>query len=77
MCGVSACENMQKRVSHGETVRVGSSAIIKQVVILSESGRHRAPVLLCMCFSDVGKAAVCAAVPNNAFHQCFKNVLAL
>src|SRR4029434_758779 len=27
MCGVSACENMQKRVSHGETVRVGSSAI--------------------------------------------------
>ena len=25
MCGVSACENMQKRVSHGETVRVGSS----------------------------------------------------
>ena len=26
MCGVSACENMQKRVSHGETVRVGSSA---------------------------------------------------
>ena len=25
LCGVSACENMQKRVSHGETVRVGSS----------------------------------------------------
>ena len=25
MCGVRACENMQKRVSHGETVRVGSS----------------------------------------------------
>ena len=25
MCGVSACENMQKRVSHGETVWVGSS----------------------------------------------------
>ena len=24
MCGVTACENMQKRVSHGETVRVGS-----------------------------------------------------
>ena len=46
-------------------------------LLLSESGRRRAPVLLCMCFSDVGKAAVCAAVPNNAFHQCFKNVLAL
>ena len=29
MCGVSACENMQKRVSHGETVRVGSSALMK------------------------------------------------
>ena len=27
MCGVRACENMQKRVSHGETVRVGSSDI--------------------------------------------------
>ena len=25
MCCVSACENMQKRVSHGETVTVGSS----------------------------------------------------
>ena len=25
MSGVNACENMQKRVSHGETVRVGSS----------------------------------------------------
>ena len=25
MCGVRACENMQKCVSHGETVRVGSS----------------------------------------------------
>src|SRR4029434_9455021 len=28
MCGVSACENMQKRVSHGETVRVGSSDMV-------------------------------------------------
>ena len=28
MCGVRACENMQKRVSHGKTVRVGSSEII-------------------------------------------------
>ena len=28
MCGVRACGNMQKRVSHGETVRVGSSVII-------------------------------------------------
>ena len=28
MCGVRACENMQKRVSHGEIVRVGSSVII-------------------------------------------------
>ncbi len=27
MCGVSACENRQNRVSHGESVRVGSSAI--------------------------------------------------
>ena len=27
MCGVSACENMRKRGSHGETVRVGSSAV--------------------------------------------------
>ncbi len=26
MCGVSACENRQNRVSHGESVRVGSSA---------------------------------------------------
>ncbi len=25
MCGVSACENRQNRVSHGESVRVGSS----------------------------------------------------
>ena len=25
--GTSACENIQKRVSHGETVRVGSSAL--------------------------------------------------
>ena len=30
MCGVRACENMQKRVSHGETVRVGSSETVKQ-----------------------------------------------
>ena len=30
MCGVSACENMRKRGSHGETVRVGSSAIIER-----------------------------------------------
>src|SRR4029434_10571364 len=28
MCSVSACENMQKRVSHGETLRVGSSAFL-------------------------------------------------
>ena len=28
MCGVRACENMQKRVSHGKTVRVSSSVII-------------------------------------------------
>ncbi len=28
MCGVSACENSQNRVSHGESVRVGSSALI-------------------------------------------------
>ncbi len=27
MCGVSACENRQNRVSHGESVRVGSSAV--------------------------------------------------
>ncbi len=29
MCGVSACENRQNRVSHGESVRVGSSAILR------------------------------------------------
>ena len=29
MCGVRACENMQKRVSHGETVRVGSSGAVE------------------------------------------------
>ena len=29
MCGVRACENMQKRVSHGETVRVGSSGVVR------------------------------------------------
>lgn len=28
MCGVSACENWQNRVSHGESVRVGSSASV-------------------------------------------------
>ena len=28
MCGVRSCENMQKRVSHGETVRVGSSGAV-------------------------------------------------
>ena len=28
MCGVRACENVHKRVSHGETVRVGSSVIL-------------------------------------------------
>ncbi len=28
MCGVSACENRQNRVSHGESVRVGSSVYI-------------------------------------------------
>ncbi len=27
MCGVSACENRQNRVSHGESVRVGSSGL--------------------------------------------------
>src|SRR4029434_4348180 len=31
MCGVSACENMQKRVSYGETVRVGSSVARRNV----------------------------------------------
>ncbi len=28
MCGVSACENRQNRVSHGESVRVGSSGTV-------------------------------------------------
>ena len=32
MCAVSACENMQKRVSHGETVRVGSSVINTEII---------------------------------------------
>lgn len=39
--------------------------------IISESGCRRAPVVLCASFSDVGKAAVYAAVPHHAFHQCF------
>ena len=30
LCGVRACENMQKRVSHGETMRVGSSAYMSR-----------------------------------------------
>ena len=29
MCGVRACENMQKHVSHGGTVRVGSSGAVE------------------------------------------------
>ncbi len=32
MCGVSACENRQNRVSHGESVRVGSSVYIYMYV---------------------------------------------
>ena len=31
MCGVRACETMQKRVSHGKTVRVGSSVFCQRV----------------------------------------------
>ena len=42
MCGVRACENMQKRVSHGETVRVGSSVII----IRGNYGAFFAPLLV-------------------------------
>ncbi len=31
MCGVSACENRQNRVSHGESVRVGSSGCLSKL----------------------------------------------
>ena len=36
LCGVNACENMQKLVSHGETVRVGSSECMILVVVYSD-----------------------------------------
>ena len=32
MCGVRACENMQKRVSHSENVRVGSSDMVMVII---------------------------------------------
>ncbi len=32
MCGVSACENRQNHVSHGESVRVGSSVCVRACV---------------------------------------------
>ena len=40
LCGVRACENMQKRVSHGETVRVGSSACIAIILSLLCEALH-------------------------------------
>ncbi len=36
MSGVSACENRQNRVSHGESVRVGSSVYV--LVLMCFSG---------------------------------------
>ena len=39
MCGVSACENMQKRVSHGETLRVGSSELL-YIHITTNRGKY-------------------------------------
>ena len=47
MCGVRACGNMQKRVSHGETVRVGSSVI-----------RSYDPVMVCV-FSVILACYMC------------------
>ena len=43
MCGVRACENMQKRVSHGETVRVGSS-VLSVTVMEDHTVVHSHPV---------------------------------
>ncbi len=40
MCGVSACENRQNRVSHGESVRVGSSATNRSSNSLNKAGEH-------------------------------------
>ena len=58
-------------------IQAAARAPIELVAIRQEAGRHRAPVILCTCFSDVDKAAVCAAIAKHAFHQCFKNVSAL
>ena len=74
MCGVRACENMQKRVSHGETVRVGSSVIIIR-------GNYGG--IFCPPLSDIrgkiiflrGSFALCPRVfptlPAHLPHLCF------
>ena len=44
MCGVSACENRKKHVSHTESVRVGSSRIsflLQTIFFYSAKGSHR------------------------------------
>src|SRR4029434_6785086 len=58
MCGVSACENMQKRVSHGETVRVGSSALLNRLLyFLSQVVAER--LFYCVCVFQMWVKLLC------------------
>ena len=49
MCGVRACENMQKRVSHGETVRVGSSGTNR----IRPNSPIKNSLPLCLCLGSL------------------------
>ncbi len=64
ICGVSACENRQNRVSHGESVRVGSSGTLRIPAIKNHNS-------LLSCFSDRTLAAKwCLLIEaNNLFRR--------
>ena len=67
MCGVCACVNRQKLVSHGETVRVGSSAC--HVVDIRVRVRVRVRLTLTHGYMEqniVGHS-VCPMLFGNAF----------
>ena len=49
-----ACVNRQKRVSHGETLRVGSSAIVYVVVLLQLEQRFWVKTMMMVMTSNAG-----------------------
>src|SRR4029434_6353805 len=55
MCGVSACENIQKRVSHGETVRVGSSVTVQSNLCPGDKLLSTALDSTSICYSNTNR----------------------